>query len=136
MIYIVISVGDKDMDFVIANRIKELRKSKNITQETLAEEIEVSRSKISSWETCKRDMTITDAINLANFFEISMDNLLNRDIVSRDEYMRISQIFFSNYKASIDEKIKVIQLIEDGVVKDNILEIYQKYKMTQNETKS
>lgn len=123
------------MDFVIANRIKELRKSKNITQETLAEEIEVSRSKVSSWETCKRDMTITDAINLANYFEISVDNLLNRDVVSRDEYMRISQCFFSNYRVPINEKIKVIQLIEDGIMKDNILEIYQKYKMTQNETK-
>ena len=53
-----------------------LRKEEKMTQENLAEILDISRSKVSSWETNKRDMTITDAINLANYYEISLDNLL------------------------------------------------------------
>lgn len=123
------------MDKIIAERIKELRNSKNITQEKLAEVCGISRSKVSCWENANRDMSITDAINLANYFEISVDSLLNRDVINKEEYLRISQKFFSRCKCSVDEKIQIIKLIEDGIVKDNISEIYEKYKMLQNETK-
>lgn len=123
------------MDKIIAERIKELRNSKNITQEKLAEICGVSRSKVSCWENTNRDMNITDAINLANYFEISVDSLLNRDVLNKDEYIRISQKFFSKCKCSVDEKIQIIRLIEDGIMRNNISEIYERYKKLQNETK-
>lgn len=122
------------MDFVIANRIKELRKSRNITQEKLAEKCDISRSKVSSWETNKRDMSITDAINLARCFEISLDGLLRVDCISENDYIEISQRFFKDAKISLDEKINIIRILEKGIIEDNISEIYEKYKMTQNET--
>ena len=65
------------MDYLISKKLRELRKDRNITQEKLAEILDISRSKVSSWETNKRDMTITDAVNIANYYEISLDNLLS-----------------------------------------------------------
>ena len=51
------------MNNVISNKLKDIRKHKNITQEQLAEKLDISRSKVSSWETNRRDITMTDAIN-------------------------------------------------------------------------
>lgn len=36
------------MDYIIMEKLKELRKSKKITQEQLAEKLDISRSKVSS----------------------------------------------------------------------------------------
>ena len=76
------------MDYLILKKLRELRKDRNITQEKLAEILDISRSKVSSWETNKRDMTITDAVNIANYYEISSDNLLRKRI-----YRNFIQIF-------------------------------------------
>ena len=44
------------MDCLIAEKLKGLRRERKITQEKLAEILDISRSKVSSWETNKRDM--------------------------------------------------------------------------------
>ena len=134
MIYIRKSVGDKDMDYNIANKIKEIRRSKNITQEKLSEECGFSRSKISSWENNKREMSITDAIEFAHFFNISLDIFLDNEPISEDVYMEISQKFFFDTKISLEEKINIIKIFERGIVENNIWEIYEKYKMSLSET--
>lgn len=123
------------MDCLLAEKLKELRKSKNITQEKLAEKLDISRSKISSWETNKRDMTITDAVNIADYYEISLDNLLNVKPIKEKEYIEISYNFFKNKKISLKEKSKIIGLMEESLKSENIDELYENYKMTQNATK-
>lgn len=123
------------MDYLIANKLKELRKDKNITQEDLAEILDVSRSKVSSWETNKRDMTITDAVNLADYYEISLDNLLNSKPIKEKEYVEISYNFFKNKAISLKEKTKIIRMMEESLKSENIDELYENYKMTQNATK-
>ena len=47
------------------NRIKELRKSFNLSQEKLAEEFDVERATISRWENDKTDPSNEDLIMLA-----------------------------------------------------------------------
>lgn len=122
------------MDCLIAEKLKELRKDRKITQEDLAEILDVSRSKISSWETNKRDMTITDAVNLADYYEISLDNLLNIKLIKEKEYINISYKFFKDKSVPLQEKIKIIRMMEDSLKNDNIDELYENYKMTQNAT--
>ena len=123
------------MDYLIAEKLRELRKGRNITQENLAEILDISRSKVSSWETNKRDMTITDAINLANYYEISLDNLLNIKPMTEKEYIEISRKFLKNKSISLKEKTKIIQMVEESLKCENIDELYENYKMIQNATK-
>lgn len=123
------------MDCLIAEKLKELRKNKKITQEKLAEELDISRSKVSSWETNKRDMTITDAVKLANYYEISLDNLLNLKLLREKEYIEISYKFFKNKNIKLKEKAKIIALMEESIKTENIDELYENFKMTQNATK-
>lgn len=123
------------MNCLIADKLKELRKNRKITQEDLAEILDISRSKVSSWETNKRDMTITDAVNLAEYYEISLDNLLNVKPIREKEYIDISYKFFKNKDISLKEKTKIIRMMEESLKSENIDELYENYKMTQNATK-
>ena len=120
------------MDFIIADKLRELRKKENITQEQLAEKLDISRSKVSSWETNKRDITMNDAVNLVNLYNVSLDNLFNSKQLEEEQYIEISQKFFKNSKSTLKEKIKIIKIIEDGLKNDNIDELYQNCK---NDTK-
>ena len=89
------------MDYKIIEKLKELRKNKKITQEQLAEKLDISRSKVSSWETNKRDMSITDAIKLANIYEVSLDNLFEINKITEEEYLKISDNTPKPLKSSV-----------------------------------
>ena len=123
------------MDCLIAEKLKGLRRERKITQEKLAEILDISRSKVSSWETNKRDMTITDLVNLADYYEISLDNLLSVKPINKKEYIEISYRFFKNKDIALKEKTKIIRMMEESVKIENIDELYENYKMTQNATK-
>ncbi|MEG2602954.1 MAG: helix-turn-helix transcriptional regulator, partial [Carnobacterium sp.] len=56
-------------------RIYALRKANNFTQEEIAQELKVSRQTISNWETGTAQPTIDKVIELANVFDVSMDEL-------------------------------------------------------------
>lgn len=123
------------MDYTIIEKLKELRKSKKITQEQLAEKLDISRSKVSSWETNRRDMSITEAIKLANIYEVSLDNLFEINKITEEEYVKISDKFLKSKNITLEEKVRIIELLRDILKKNNINEFYENYKMTQNATK-
>ena len=56
-------------------RLRELRKEKNIGQVELAKEIGVGKSIISLWETNQCDPTLSKLITLAKFFGVTIDYL-------------------------------------------------------------
>ena len=58
------------------NRIKELRKEKNITQIRLSIDLEVSQETISAYEKGKYFPSTQSLIKLANIFGVSIDYLL------------------------------------------------------------
>lgn len=123
------------MDYKIIKKLRELRKQKGITQEKLAEELDISRSKVSSWETNKREMSITEAIKLADLYDVSLDNLFERNNINEKEYIKVSDKFISNGKISLKEKATIIELIKESLKNKNIDELYENYIMTQNATK-
>ena len=122
------------MDYLISNKLKDIRKNNNITQEQLAEKLDISRSKVSSWETNKRDMSITEAIKLADIYKVSLDNLFETNNINEKEYLEISNKFLKNKEISLKEKIRIIELIKSSLKNQNIDELYKNYKMTQNAT--
>ena len=62
-----------------ANNLKSLRNVKNIGQAVLAEELHVSVKTISHWETDYSDPSIVQLIQLADYFDISLDELVGRE---------------------------------------------------------
>lgn len=73
------------------NRIKMLRKSKNIKQADLAKAISVSQSALSGYETGKYEADTDTYRRLSDFFGVTIDYLLGVDSASpeRPGYIRI-----------------------------------------------
>ena len=69
---IIMSRGDFDM------RLKELRKKKNISQLKLALDLNTSQNTISRYETGEREPGIAELILIAEYFNVSIDYLLER----------------------------------------------------------
>ncbi len=57
------------------NRLEELRKKSGITQEILADRLEVSRQTISSLESGRYNPSILLAFKLAGFFKVTIEEL-------------------------------------------------------------
>lgn len=60
------------------NTIKELRKSKNLTQMQLAEILGIDQTAVSKWELNKALPDTGTAIKLSEYFDVSLDYLLGR----------------------------------------------------------
>ncbi|MBQ8164234.1 MAG: helix-turn-helix transcriptional regulator [Clostridia bacterium] len=59
-------------------RLKELRKKKNITQLKLAMDLNMNQNTISRYETGEREAGYNELIKIADFFNVSIDYLLER----------------------------------------------------------
>lgn len=70
----------------IGEKIHQLRKAAGLTQEQLAEKLDVSRQTISKWEigSCLPDLD--KAIQLSKIFAISLDEMVREDIEGVQKY--------------------------------------------------
>ncbi len=59
-------------------RIKELRKSRHITQLKMALDLNMSQNTISRYENGEREPGIAELIRIANYFHVSIDYLVGR----------------------------------------------------------
>jgi len=57
-----------------------LRKKKNLTQAQLASKIDVDQTTIGRWEDGNREPTIGNASNIAEVFQVSLLDLLDKDL--------------------------------------------------------
>lgn len=63
----------------LSGKIKKLRAENNLTQEQLAQNLQVSRSTISSWETGRSYPDLQMIIDICDRFNVSLDFLLRED---------------------------------------------------------
>lgn len=59
-------------------RLKELREKRKITQQRLAMELNMSQNTISRYETGTREADYRSLIAIAEYFQVSVDYLLER----------------------------------------------------------
>lgn len=59
-------------------RLKELRKAKGISQLKLGMDLCMNQNTISRYETGDREPSITELIKMADYFNVSIDYLLNQ----------------------------------------------------------
>ena len=103
------------MNINIGENIRSLRKTKDVTQEELAEYLGISFQSISKWERGEGFPDITMLPDLADFFNTSVDELLGAD--------RISGGYFNDvYKRAHDYELagdygKAVELLRDTLKK-------------------
>ena len=66
----------------LGKKILELRKNANLSQEQLAEKMNVTRQTISKWELNETTPDIKQARELSKLFKISLDDLTDNDVKS------------------------------------------------------
>jgi transcriptional regulator with XRE-family HTH domain len=64
----------------IAQNIKHLRSLKGLTQEQFSSELEISKSRVGSYEEGRSEPPIDTLIELSNFFKIPIDALVKNDL--------------------------------------------------------
>ena len=85
------------MTIHFGENLKKLRKSKDLTQEALADFLGMSFQAISKWERGETYPDITMLPSIASFFGVTVDNLLGTDTIEnenkireyKDEYIRL-----------------------------------------------
>lgn len=101
-------------------KLKELRNSKKITQEKIAEFLYIKRSTYAKYETGENEPDYKTLELLANFFEVSTDYLLgrtNKKTTARANTQELKDIFkkeitFNGHLLNKEKKEKIIKLLE------------------------
>lgn len=104
---------DYIMNIGLGQKIKELRKIKGLTQEGLAEKLNMSGQAISKWETGDSypDMELIPVI--ANFFGVSLDTLFNYDAAQVEK--KVDEIIAEAGKFFWGDPYKNESLIKAGL---------------------
>jgi len=61
---------------IVSNSIKKLRKEKGMTQDELAEKLNVTRQAVSNWETGRTQPDIETLTKLAGVFDVSVERII------------------------------------------------------------
>lgn len=96
----------------IGKFIAECRKEKNLTQEKLAEQLGISDRAVSKWE---RGLNLPDAslmLELSKIFDISVNELLNGEIIEKDNYMEKAEEKLLELQEKNNEYAKKLLFLE------------------------
>ncbi len=92
----------------IGGFLKELRKEKGLTQEQLAERMNVSNRTVSRWETGSNMPDISLLVELAEFYDVSIPEIIDgeRKSENMNEEVKETALKLSDYAEAINQKIK------------------------------
>ena len=65
----------------IADNLKRLRSENEMTQSDLAQVLHTTEKTISHWETGYSEPSVSQLINIADYFDISLDELVGRKLI-------------------------------------------------------
>lgn len=102
----------------LKERIKKLRKEKGLTQKELANELNVSRPTITCYETGKRTPDKERLLEIANFFNVSVDYLLGNEEEYKSKYIikEKSNNYYAINEAEVQELFQRFNVHLDGEV--------------------
>ena len=93
----------------IGNFISKKRKEKNLTQEGLAEKLNVSKNAVSKWERglCLMDMSLLKP--LSEILEVSINEILNGEEIKKEELKEKTEEVLNNTIDYSNKKVKKIK---------------------------
>ncbi|OFY70023.1 MAG: hypothetical protein A3G23_01200 [Bacteroidetes bacterium RIFCSPLOWO2_12_FULL_37_12] len=89
----------------IGDKIKEIRKAKNLSQEQVAEKIGIDRAQYSRVETAKSKPTLTTLEKIAEALEVDIIEFFKED----------GNYDINSYKQSLVEKVKMIDQLDENM---------------------
>lgn len=99
---------------MFAERIKELRKEKGLTQIELAEAMKLSKGTVAMWEVGKREANFQTLSKLADYFQVPVDYLLGlSNSKSNDAYTEYLMAKALGPERKYEELFKDIRQLDD-----------------------
>lgn len=111
----------------IGNKIVELRKKNNLTQEKLSEKIGVARQTLSNWESNITSPNLEQAALLSKIFNISLDELVDNELeivckecsILNNLVGKTCELEFEDYSLDVsfiyNTKVKVLEVNNDFI---------------------
>lgn len=90
------------------SKLKELRKTRHISQDELGHIVGVSRATIGSWESGRRNISIKHLEILCDYFKLDINYFRDED--TKDEIIDLlerARLLFNNDKLPLEEKQKL-----------------------------
>lgn len=87
----------------LSKKIKRLREEKGISPEKLADDIGFAKSTVWAYESGKKQISVSHLARLADYFEVSVDNLLDREERRIDLDLQ-NWTSFADYNLLLDNK--------------------------------
>ena len=99
------------------NRLKDLRKQKNLKQSDVARILNVTPQAYGNYESERREISPEHLKLIADYYGVSVDYILGRNIVNLPEEYKNLEIVFSDLQEltqnQIDEVIKFSKFIKE-----------------------
>ena len=92
----------------VGSILKELRKERDITQEQLAEKLNVSGRTVSRWETGSNMPDISILVELAEFYGVSIPEIIDgeRKSETMNEEVKETALKLSDYAEAVNKRIR------------------------------
>lgn len=101
-----------DLNTSIGSRIAKLRKEHNMTQEQLAEKLDISIKHCSSVERGLSSLSLEKLIDVSNLFDVSLDYLIKGNFASNDSikhiWANLPQSITSILNSNDEEEIQLL----------------------------
>ena len=125
-------------------KLQKLRKEHNITQEGLADKLNVSRQAVSKWESGSAYPDMEKLISLSRIFNISLDDLVNdKELVSKEKCVKKMDFkdMIDNDAALLMEEIQRVTARKTAELEEKIISMGENQptvirQITQNGEKS
>ena len=108
------------MERFFNKNLKYIRQQKNISQQELADKLNLDRSTISRWENDEMDVTVGTALLVANYFNIPIEDFTSKDLSTgnRNDFDELELLFDKNKDILTDEDKEYIKFIIEKRKKD------------------
>lgn len=117
---------------MLADKLTELRKRRKMSQEKLAEKLNVSRQAVQKWESGLSLPDTDRIVGIARFFDVSIDWLLSMPDHSTTEELRLRRNFIPRYQKmkawevfSSDLMVEYWQGMDEGRDVENLFDLFQ-----------
>ena len=93
-------------------RLTELRLLENLTQKQLAEHLNISQGNLCDWEKGRSEPDIQRLIQLADFFNVSLDYLMGRENFTEKSDSERYRLLIAFSRLSKESRVKLIEFLE------------------------
>ena len=95
----------------IGKKIRKYRKERGMTQEELAEKLDLSINYVGALERAEKNLTVTNLINIANVLGVTADMLLC-DEIQNGYRIKTSMLTEKLEKLSSTDRNKILQMVD------------------------